>query len=101
MGGFMQPQGHLQVVMNTIDFHLNPQAALDAPRWQWLKGRTVEVEPTFPHHLAQALAERGHDLKIALEPNSFGRGEIIWRDPETGVLCGGAETRTDGAVAAY
>jgi len=101
MGGFMQPQGHLQIVMNTIDFHLNPQAALDAPRWQWIKGKTVEVEPTFPHHLAQALAERGHDIKIALEPNSFGRGEIIWRDPETGVLCGGAETRTDGAVAAY
>ncbi|MGV3489375.1 MAG: gamma-glutamyltransferase family protein [Tuberibacillus sp.] len=101
MGGFMQPQGHLQVVMNTIDFHLNPQAALDAPRWQWLKDKTVEVEATFPHHLAQALADKGHDIKIALEPNSFGRGEIIWRDPETGVLCGGAETRTDGTVAAY
>ncbi|MFZ3577199.1 gamma-glutamyltransferase family protein [Virgibacillus sp. DJP39] len=101
MGGFMQPQGHVQVIMNTIDFGLNPQAALDAPRWQWQKDKTVEVENRFPHHIAQELADKGHDLKIALEPNSFGRGEIIWRDPETGVLVGGTESRTDGSVAAW
>lgn len=101
MGGYMQPQGHVQMVMNTVDFGLNPQAALDAPRWQWMKDKTVEVEHRFPHHFAQALAEKGHDIKIALEPNSFGRGQIIWRDPETGVLAGGTESRTDGAVAAW
>lgn len=101
MGGFMQPQGHLQVIMNTIDFNLHPQAALDAPRWQWIKDKTVGVEPSFPHHIAQALAEKGHDIRIALEPNSFGRGQIIWRDPETGVLVGGTESRTDGTVAAW
>lgn len=101
MGGFMQPQGHVQVVMNTIDFALNPQATLDAPRWQWHKDKTVEVEHRFPHHLAQSLAEKGHDVKIALEPNSFGRGQIIWRDPETGVLVGGTESRTDGTIAAW
>ncbi|WP_430790372.1 gamma-glutamyltransferase [Virgibacillus flavescens] len=101
MGGFMQPQGHVQVMMNTIDFGLNPQAALDAPRWQWMKDKTVEVENRFPHHLAQALADRGHDIKVALEPNSFGRGQIIWRDPESGVLVGGTESRTDGNVAAW
>ncbi|WP_176555737.1 gamma-glutamyltransferase [Virgibacillus ndiopensis] len=101
MGGFMQPQGHVQVVMNTIDFELNPQAALDAPRWQWHKEKTVEVEHRFPHHLATALAEKGHDIRIALEPNSFGRGQIIWRDPDSGVLIGGTESRTDGTVAAW
>lgn len=101
MGGFMQPQGHLQMVMNTVDFKLNPQAALDAPRWQWIKDKIVDVEHSFPHHLAQGLADKGHQIRIALEPNSFGRGQIIWRDPETGILAGGTESRTDGVVAAW
>jgi gamma-glutamyltranspeptidase/glutathione hydrolase len=101
MGGFMQPQGHVQVVMNTIDFHLNPQAALDAPRWQWRGGRTVDVEPGFPDHLAQALQRRGHHIVRTVHPFSFGRGQIIWRDPATGVLVGGTEPRTDGHVAVW
>ncbi|UJL48289.1 gamma-glutamyltransferase [Virgibacillus sp. NKC19-16] len=101
MGGFMQPQGHVQVVMNTIDFGLNPQAALDAPRWQWMKDKRVEVEHRFAHHLAQELAEIGHDIHIQLEPNSFGRGQIIWRDPDTGVFVGGTEARTDGTISAW
>ncbi|SET59475.1 gamma-glutamyltransferase 2. Threonine peptidase. MEROPS family T03 [Oceanobacillus limi] len=101
MGGFMQPQGHVQVVMNTVDFGLNPQAALDAPRWQWMKEKVVEVENRFQHDLAQGLARKGHQIKIALEPNSFGRGQIIWRDPETGILVGGTESRTDGIVSAW
>lgn len=101
MGGFMQPQGHVQIVMNMIDFHLNPQAALDAPRWQWTKEKFVEVENRFPHHIAQNLVEKGHDIQIQLEPNSFGRGQIILRDSETGVLIGGTESRTDGAIASW
>lgn len=101
MGGFMMPQGHVQVLMNTIDFKLNPQAALDAPRWQWMKGKVVEVESRFPHHLATGLEEKGHDVRIAIEANSFGRGQIIWRDPETGVYCGGTESRTDGSIASW
>ncbi|WP_408008616.1 gamma-glutamyltransferase family protein [Pseudalkalibacillus sp. A8] len=101
MGGFMQPQGHLQVIMNTLDFRLNPQAALDAPRWQWMEGRKVLVEPNFPNHIAQALARKGHQIQVALDGGPFGRGQIIWRDPETGVLSGGTESRTDGSVAAW
>lgn len=101
MGGLMMPQGHVQVLMNTIDFGLNPQAALDAPRWQWIRDKIIEVEPRFPHHTAAELADKGHDVRIAMEPNSFGRGQIIWRDPVTGVLVGGTESRTDGSIAAW
>lgn len=97
----MQPQGHMQVVMNTIDFGLHPQAALDAPRWQWMEGKKVLVEPQFPSHLAQALARKGHQIKVAVDKGAFGRGQIIWRDPETGVLSGGTESRADGVVASW
>ena len=100
MGAFMQPQGHVQVVMNSVDFGLNPQEALDAPRWQWTSGKTVEVEPGFPHPAALDLARRGHDVRQALESTSFGRGQIIWRSDE-GSLAGGTEPRADGAVAAW
>lgn len=101
MGGFMQPQGHVQLVMNTVDFGLNPQSALDAPRWQWIKDKTVQLERTFPFHIAEGLVERGHNIQLELESNSFGRGQIIWRDLDTGVLVGGSESRTDGAIAAW
>ncbi len=101
MGGYMQPQGHVQVIMNTIDFHLNPQSALDAPRWQWMEGKTVEVERSVPAHIAEALAQKGHNIKVANDSGGFGRGQIIWRDPETGVLTGGTESRTDGCIAAW
>jgi gamma-glutamyltranspeptidase/glutathione hydrolase len=100
MGGFMQPQGHVQVIMNTIDFHMNPQAALDAPRWQWMADKTIEVERTLPEHIAQALIRKGHQIKVSVDSGGFGRGQIIWRD-ENGVLAGGTEPRTDGAIAAW
>jgi gamma-glutamyltranspeptidase/glutathione hydrolase len=100
MGGFMQPQGHVQVIMNTIDFHLNPQAALDAPRWQWMGDKTVEVERILPEHIAQALVRKGHQIKVSVDSGGFGRGQIIWRD-KNGVLAGGTEPRTDGAIAAW
>ena len=100
MGGFMQPQGHVQVVMNTVDFAMNPQQALDAPRWQWMGGMNVSVEPGFPPAAAQALQRRGHSMKFELESNSFGRGEIIWNTPQ-GTLIGATESRTDGCVAAW
>ncbi|GKW45596.1 gamma-glutamyltransferase family protein [Planococcus sp. NCCP-2050] len=101
MGGYMQPQGHFQVVTNTIDHLLNPQAALDMPRWQWLGGKTILLEPAFPNYLAQELSRKGHAIQLAVDSGSFGRGQIIWRNPETGVLAGGTEARTDGAIAVW
>ncbi|MBP2242554.1 gamma-glutamyltranspeptidase/glutathione hydrolase [Cytobacillus eiseniae] len=101
MGGYMQPQGHFQVAVNTIDYLLNPQAALDMPRWQWMKGKSVHVEPEFPNYLVQALSRKGHDVHVTSDGGSFGRGQIIWRDNESGVLMGGTESRTDGAIAAW
>ena len=100
MGGFMQPQGHLQLLTKIIDFKLNPQAALDAPRWQWLGGKKIEVEQNYPETLIQQLAERGHDISLQRERGSFGRGQMILRN-ETGVLCGATEPRTDGYVAVW
>ncbi|QDI92976.1 gamma-glutamyltransferase family protein [Salicibibacter halophilus] len=102
MGGLMQPQGHVQALMNTIDFDLNPQAALDAPRWRWVEDKTVSIEKTFPSHLAHALTNKGHDIEISSDTiGDFGRGQIIWRDSKTGILMGGSESRTDGTVSAY
>lgn len=101
MGGYMQPQGHFQVMTNTLDYLLNPQAALNMPRWQWIGGKKVHVEPGFPSYLVQALQRKGHEIEVMPDGGSFGRGQIIWRNPETGVLAGGTESRTDGAVAVW
>lgn len=100
MGAFMQPHGHVQVVTNTVDFQLNPQDALDAPRWQWIKDKTISLEDSFPNSVALSLLERGHDLRSEIDNGSFGRGQIIWKD-ENGVLCGGTESRADGHIAVY
>lgn len=101
MGGFMQPQGHVQVLMNMIDYGLNPQAALDAPRWQWVGDKNVLVEHSLPLPISQGLAMKGHDITIGHDLTTFGRGQIILRDPKTGVLSGGTEARTDGCIATW
>lgn len=100
MGAFMQPQGHVQVVTNTIDFHMNPQDALDAYRWQWIGDKIIEIEPNFPDQLALQLKNMGHDINKVIDVNHMGRGQIIWRNEE-GVLCGGTEPRTDGMIAIW
>ena len=100
MGGYMQPQGHLQVVMNYVDFHLDPQQALDAPRWQWMRDNTVTVESRFDPSLAQALLRKGHNLRMDLDTGSFGRGQMIVR-LDNGVLVGGTESRTDSNIACW
>ncbi|WP_178075301.1 gamma-glutamyltransferase, partial [Pseudomonas sp. 2822-17] len=91
----------MRVIMNTIDFGLNPQAALDAPRWQWVKGKQVLLEQSIPNHLATSLSAKGHAIQVTHQSGSFGRGQIIWRDPVSGVLAGGTEARTDGAIAVF
>lgn len=101
MGAYMQPQGHFQVVNHLIDHQLNPQAALDVPRWQWVKDKTIHVEAHFPLSLVHSLARLGHDIHLQADSGSFGRGQIIIRNPENGVLYGGTESRTDGAIASY
>ena len=100
MGGYMQPQGHLQVVMNYVDFHMDPQQALDAPRWQWMRDGRVTVETRFNPHLAEALQRLGHDVSVDLSTPSFGRGQMIVR-LDNGVLVGGTESRTDSNIACY
>lgn len=98
MGGYMQPQGHVQLVMNTLDFAHNPQAALDAPRWQWTGGRRFEVEAGFDEAALGELRAMGHEIAVARDPAGFGRGQAIWRCA-SGALVGGTEPRADGAVA--
>ena len=100
MGGFMQPQGHVQMVMNTVDFGLNPQASLDAPRWEWERNNKVSLEHTMAEHLHRGLADRGHEVSWSNNRIGFGRGQIIWRDA-AGTLCGGTEPRADGTVAGW
>lgn len=100
MGGYMQPQGHVQVVMNLVDYGLNPQEALDAPRWQWLGGKKIEIESAFAPEVAEGLRRRGHDVTVADDFITFGRGQMILRG-EDGVLIGATESRADGCVAAW
>lgn len=100
MGGFMQPQGHVQVLTNMIDFHMNPQEALNAPRWMWTGGKQIELEQSYLSGTADALARKGHEITIPANSLSFGRGQMILRD-EDGTLCGATEPRTDGTVAVW
>lgn len=98
MGGFMQPQGHMQMVTNLVDYSLNPQASLDAPRWQWTEGRTVEVEANVAPGVVEGLRERGHDVSVVDAGGGFGRGQIIWRLP-SGAYAAGSDKRADGYAA--
>ena len=100
MGGFMQPQGHVQVLTKLIDCGLNPQAAIDAPRWQWTQGLQVNMEPEFPAHLIEGLQQRGHKIGYDINRGAFGKGQMILATPH-GTLMGGTEPRCEGACAAW
>lgn len=100
MGAFMQPQGQFQVVTNLIDFAMNPQEALDAPRWQWIDGMKIEVENDMKTGIAEGLKEKGHDVKVVSDKINMGRGQIILKNEKGGYICG-TEKRCDGHVAVY
>jgi gamma-glutamyltranspeptidase/glutathione hydrolase len=98
MGGFMQPQGHLQVGLNLALWGMDPQTALDAPRFNWLREMAVALETAVPSLIHAQLAGRGHNVTDREHPMSFGGGQVIVRDPATGALIGGSEPRNDGAA---
>ncbi|MBN2146426.1 MAG: gamma-glutamyltransferase, partial [Anaerolineales bacterium] len=103
MGGFMQPQGHMQVVIGLADDGLDPQAALDRPRFcigDGTAGGQVALEEGLPESTILALEEMGHPVQRVSGYGRalFGRGQIIRRDPASGVLCGGSDPRADGCA---
>jgi len=77
----MQPQAHVQVLMNMLDFGLNPQEALDAPRWMWVKEKEVLLEYGFKEHIAEDLIRRGHEAAVSLNhaPSAEGRSSGGWK----------------------
>ena len=80
MGGFMQPQGHAQVLIRLADYGQNPQAAIDGPRWRVDDGLNVNLEPQFSESVYDELRRRGHQLKIAAPPTEFyGRGQAAYK----------------------
>lgn len=112
MGGAMQPQGHVQIVMNLIDFGMNLQEAGDAPRIQhdgstdpagqvteMADGGVLNLESGFGAQTQRELAKMGHRIQVAVGP--FGGYQAIARDPESGVYYGASESRKDGQAAGY
>ncbi len=110
MGGAMQPQGHVQILVNLLDFGMNLQEAGDAPRVRhsgssqptgerMTDGGTVLLEPGFPASLAEALRERGHRVEVATD--GFGGYQAVLRRLDNGVYVGATEARKDGHAAGY
>jgi gamma-glutamyltranspeptidase / glutathione hydrolase len=112
MGGAMQPQGHVQIVMNLIDFGMNLQEAGDAPRIHhdgsteptgqynpMRDGGEVNLETGFSYDAIRALMRKGH--RIVFADGSYGGYQAILRDVETGVYYGASESRKDGQAAGY
>ncbi|MGD0539447.1 MAG: gamma-glutamyltransferase [Verrucomicrobiota bacterium] len=101
MGGWNQAQAHAQFVADIADFDLNPQAALEAPRFTKLtfEGSDVEIESRVPADVCAALTARGHKLQV-IEPfaQDVGGGQAVMRDFATGVNYGASDPRKDGAA---
>jgi len=111
MGGDMQPQGHVQVVVNLVDFAMNLQEAGDAPRFYhtdsseptgtvMTDGGTLHLESGIATDVRRALIRRGHRL-VETTGTVYGGYQAVWRDPVTGVLFGATESRKDGLALGY
>ncbi len=111
MGGAMQPQGHVQILLNMIDFGMNLQEAGDAPRIQhdgsteptgqntaMTDGGEVDLETGFPIETIRALMRKGHSVRFADGP--YGGYQAIMVNPEGGYV-GASESRKDGQAAGY
>lgn len=103
-GGDAQAQIQMQLISNVVDYGLEPQAAIEAPRW--LAGSDTDddllLEGGFPEGTVQRLAARGHRVTLIDAWNTgAGHAQMILRDPGTGILRGGADPRADGAAAGY
>ncbi|TGD75880.1 gamma-glutamyltransferase [Mangrovimicrobium sediminis] len=112
MGGAMQPQGHVQMLVNLVDYGMNLQEAGDAARFMHQGGRqptgldedtlgTLYLEPGVPAATVEGLRAMGHRVEINSSGVPFGGYQAIWRDPESGVYTGATEMRKDGTVAAW
>lgn len=113
MGGAMQPQGHVQIITNIIDFGMNVQEAGDAARWRhtgssqptdsagdYLKnGGTLNVESGVPYEVIRELILKGHE--VSFDVGGYGGYQAIMIDPETGVYLGASESRKDGQAAGF
>jgi gamma-glutamyltranspeptidase / glutathione hydrolase len=99
MGGDMQPQGHVQVLVNLIDFGMNLQEAIDYPRVRHLKDMDIYVEDGFPEGTAEALEKKGHRINRSLPGvNQVGGGQAVYVDRKEGVLLGASDRRKDGCA---
>ena len=104
MGANMQPQGHLQTLVRMLDYHQNPQAACDAPRWRFNQGLDINVEASMNPATAQGLAERGHRIdRINDSYQDFGAGQFIWSlgEPATDGYVAASDPRRDGQAVAF
>jgi gamma-glutamyltranspeptidase/glutathione hydrolase len=101
MGGPMQAQGHVQMVMRCLIAGQNPQAASDAPRWRFISGRTVAMETAMPEATRDRLAAMGHEIVLEPPDTAFGMGgaQLIRRAPEGYVA--GSDHRKDGCAAGF
>lgn len=100
MGGFMQPQGHVQVLLNIVHFGMDVQKALDAPRFRYIQGNECAFERRIPRRVLDQLAAAGHRIVELDDPYSlqFGGGQAIMVHPTTGAFLAGSDPRKDGCA---